>query len=849
MTTNIQLAIAPSADTSSACVYLRSDRCHYVFGRVPEGSQRTMGSRKVAFAGVTQIFLSGATGWDQVGGLMGFMLTIAGAANSSKEGYRIDNLVRQGQGKRLLEAARHQGVDVHGGDNLSHLMASQRSVLLRQSINARIHEQRTDTRESNKPLTEPDWHDDVVRVWKVPVTRERSSSPRKRRRTNGPESDDKADVTDADMEKLEAENANSAEVARYIVEKQIWNGDVRFNPLEACRIRDLTPSDDACVIENGMPRLYKGPYTTDGMEPPKAGDKAWIWRHGDIGPRRSNVETMSSDRIPLRTSYSQISMSYIVKMRDRRGKFDPKAAKALGVQVTDFKRLTAGQTVTTADGKEVTPDMVMGEPIRGRGLIVADIESPDFVESFMQRPEWEDQELMSHISVMYWLLGADLSTHPRIRKFMDDRPQIRHVVCAPDTCPNMICNPGPAELQMRLRRLDPDRFAVLKYDNAVKTQAPPPKSNIEFGRIGRSAQLMPKLLFEDDKAAPFADLMGAYNSVADNVLALARKCKAQATDPDFLAKIEKEEKDIPGRDTEITCLGTGSSVPSKYRNVSGTLVRVPGKAAFLLDCGEGTLGQINRLWGYDGAAEVLRDLRCILISHLHADHHLGTTSIIKAWYEQTLRDGSNAKLAISCVPKFRSILQDYAQVEDFGFHRLVFPNCEDEASFTYAQAGLHFSHDHGLKAIRRVPVPHCPRSEAVEIELASGLRVAYSGDCRPSQAFAKACRGTHLLIHESTFGDDKADHAKQKMHSTMGEALQVAKDMQARRTLLTHFSQRYVKREALKWEGEAGAGSVLLGFDYMTVRVGDWQKAACYMPALEKLFQEDGEEPDDSTES
>lgn len=42
----------------------------------------------------------------------------------------------------------------------------------------------------------------------------------------------------------------------------------------------------------------------------------------------------------------------------------------------------------------------------------------------------------------------------------------------------------------------------------------------------------------------------------------------------------------------------------------------------LLDVGEGTLGQIYRFYG-DESDDVIRKLKAIYISHLHADHHIG----------------------------------------------------------------------------------------------------------------------------------------------------------------------------------------------------------------------------------
>jgi ribonuclease Z len=50
-----------------------------------------------------------------------------------------------------------------------------------------------------------------------------------------------------------------------------------------------------------------------------------------------------------------------------------------------------------------------------------------------------------------------------------------------------------------------------------------------------------------------------------------------------------------------------------------------------------------------------------------------------------------------------------------------------------------------------------------------------------------------LLLHEATFDGGNAEMARIKRHSTVLEALWVANEMEPNATLLTHFSQRYVK--------------------------------------------------------
>lgn len=94
----------------------------------------------------------------------------------------------------------------------------------------------------------------------------------------------------------------------------------------------------------------------------------------------------------------------------------------------------------------------------------------------------------------------------------------------------------------------------------------------------------------------------------------------------FVTQRSKAEraKEFP----KVITFGTGSCIPNKTRNVSANLIHMSEDSCVLLDCGEGTLGQIVRFYGRDGADEVLKKLKMIYISHLHADHHLGLFNIL-----------------------------------------------------------------------------------------------------------------------------------------------------------------------------------------------------------------------------
>ncbi|KAK3190972.1 hypothetical protein K4F52_002920 [Lecanicillium sp. MT-2017a] len=877
MATHVELATVPSADTPGTCIYLHHDRRSYVFGRVAEGTQRAFMSRKVHLGGTENVFLSGAVGWEQMGGVIGYLLSVGGAIDSAREYRTLENAKRQQKSQKLLPEAPTQDVKVHGAGNLCHILAACRPVIFRQPISVQAVEHREDPRAGATETTniEPDFEDDAIKVWKVPVRRVRSSSPLKRRRSSSSSTSSAKGngETNGRSSFKPAPSVSDPDVAGLVVERIMFNGSSNRSVLIPKKIGDLEETEAAVLVDDGALKPYKGPYTkSSNAEIPNANETAFVFP--ELGANDSSFDTrddvLAINHYPLpRTAYDDGSLSYIVKCHDRRGKFDAKAAKELGVKPQNFKLLTAGQTVQSETGTTVTPDMVLGEKQPGRGFIVADIASVDFLDSFLERPEWANTELMANIPTVFWILGPGVVSDERVQKFIHDHPTMKHILCSKETCPNMVTHPGAVELLAKLRRIDPERFPIVTFNNAVSYPAPAADSPIELGRAGKKMQLMPRFFSDDQAIAPFADIAGAFNSVDEETVALAQKASAAANDAAFLARIEEQEADIPNRDAEIIPLGTGSSMPAKHRNVSGTLIRVPGIGNYLLDCGEGTIGQIRRLFSEEETADVLRNLRCVVVSHVHADHHMGIVSLLKAWHEQTLLDSANANtntnsstsnnnsklplLALSCIGRHRTMLEEISQVEDFGFHRLRFPSCphrgqrDIDTTTPQTLSELNSPDNFGLSRIRRVPVTHCWRSYATELQLTSGLRIAWSGDCRPSAAFARECQGAHLLVHECTFGDDKQDHARAKKHSTMAEALGVARDMRARRTLLTHFSQRYQKSDSLRRQrGESaevdGEGeetkeqSVLLAFDLMRVKLGDFQKAACYIPVIEHLM-------------
>lgn len=76
------------------------------------------------------------------------------------------------------------------------------------------------------------------------------------------------------------------------------------------------------------------------------------------------------------------------------------------------------------------------------------------------------------------------------------------------------------------------------------------------------------------------------------------------------------------------------------------------------------------------------------------------------------------------------------------------------------------------------------------------------------------------MIHEATMEDDLYNEAIKKLHSTTGQAIEISKKMQAKSTILTHFSQRYARMPRVSEETEKVfvTNNIGIAFDNMKVK-------------------------------
>ncbi|GKV27121.1 hypothetical protein SLEP1_g36326 [Rubroshorea leprosula] len=146
------------------------------------------------------------------------------------------------------------------------------------------------------------------------------------------------------------------------------------------------------------------------------------------------------------------------------------------------------------------------------------------------------------------------------------------------------------------------------------------------------------------------------NPVKDNKHVIKEPWLDENTLPSCLEKMRRD-------DLEIVLLGTGSSQPSKYWNVSSIYINFFSKGSLLFDCGEGTLGQLKRRYGIDSANDTVRNLKSVWISHIHADHHTDLPRVL-ALRCDLLRGVPHEPLLVIGPRQLKGFLDAYRRLED-----------------------------------------------------------------------------------------------------------------------------------------------------------------------------------------
>ncbi|KAI3607358.1 3 trna processing endoribonuclease [Moniliophthora roreri] len=834
-------------------------------------------------------------------------------------------------------------MDVVGPPGLKHYLASMRMYVYRDSIPVIPSETPFFLNNTSKP--EAVFKDENITVYSIPVYPssdvpfpEASSDPldvsdtlkRKRSPTSDSTSSEQPPTKRAhtDTKKTQADNALQEKI-----------GKPNFTPCEL--VGEMAQSWRSLIVDIMFPKRPKAdkgkPLKKKGKQ--KGGVKETLevdetsvdeYRRSNIPPGfYSQLPTYSlpvTVGLPHSPRPSQCNAAYVIVGPRVRGKFDVAKALELGVpKGRDRSRLTQGESITFTvevdDGvddqgkpkkktieRTVRPEDVLGPSDVPGAVIIMDVPTPAHIPSatrpftnspFYKKFRSSDEEDLKEYAVraVYHILGDGVLEDARYREFMRGFwENTQHIVSSREHSPDPVTFTSAAYNQLRLSELDPEIFRVPSYNLTPKKELSAvtdlPK-NVHLMVANLQTSMRPAgPPIPDEEAATFDLFHPVVTSPAGiEYSADTQQCFDEAKKQVARAQSEMDHKSIPkGADVRIITLGTGSAIPSKYRNVSGTLIMIPNYGNVLLDCGEGTWGQLIRHFGTDEKNEmniyrVLKDLRCIYISHIHGDHHMGLAQVLSKRKE--LIPQPTEPLYLVAIRSVHLYLRELSDLLDIGVNSdpsengvvtvlsdaLHYRKRESYPPFGMWSVGgdepwldINLSKQNaeqlckslGLKSFTTADVRHRTRCYGCVLRHNDGWSIAFSGDTMPADSLVYASHGATLLIHEATMADDQEELAAKKAHSTLGQALDIGRRINAQNLLLTHFSARYPKTPKYKLEQEGDAesstgfgsfkGVVAFAFDHADMSIGTMWKMNYYLPALESSYKqtvaEDGEDVD-----
>ncbi len=266
---------------------------------------------------------------------------------------------------------------------------------------------------------------------------------------------------------------------------------------------------------------------------------------------------------------------------------------------------------------------------------------------------------------------------------------------------------------------------------------------------------------------------------------------------------------------KITFLGTGGSMPTRERGLPSVALEYDGNV-YLFDCGEGTQRQAV-LYSVN-----LSRVHSIFISHIHGDHMLGlaglarTLALIKRTKPLYVYVPQGSETIASTLLKLENPMMTYTTIisgitpgvifKGKGFNVSAFKVDHTVPTFGFAfelEKRMRFIKDKckklGIKGLmfRQLLKKGSIRINGKTIKLndvtyaVEGKKIVYVTDTRPAKTTVAAAKNADLLMHEATFADSLEELARERSHSTAGEAAGVAKKAKCKRLVLLHFSARY----------------------------------------------------------
>ncbi|XP_068007755.1 zinc phosphodiesterase ELAC protein 2 isoform X2 [Melanerpes formicivorus] len=552
-------------------------------------------------------------------------------------------------------------------------------------------------------------------------------------------------------------------------------------------------------------------------------------------------ETMTVQQIPLTgdSQHPELVMAFLCKIHPKKGKFLAAKAQELGLPVGTpaiLPIITAvknGESITF-EGRELSPEELCTPADPGPVFIVLECPHQGFLDAICENETFRryQEGLPEHqVALVIHMTPEPVLRDSRYQRWLHRfGPGTQHLVLN-ESC-SAVHNPRSYKIQTQLNLIHPEIFPLL---NTYKSQEEEAVCSVPLVR----AECLLKYHFR-----PQQEWQRDAVTVCDPEAFVSEALEL----PDFQSRLKECRESLPALPgavdsyPEIVFLGTGSAIPMKIRNVSATLVNTSPGRSLLLDCGEGTFGQLCRHYG-QGVDAVLRRLAAVFVSHMHTDHHSGLLNILLERRRAFAALGQAfSPLFLVAPEQIMPWLQEYhnhceeilGDIKMIASQSLV-KGCENiKPKAKWLVSSLLESYD--LAEFQTCEVQHCKNAFACSMVHKSGWKVVYSGDTMPCKALVQMGKDATLLIHEATLEDGMEKEAIEKTHSTTSQAIQTGLKMNAEFIMLNHFSQRYAK---IPLFSEDFSDKVGIAFDHMRVRLGELSSVPKLIPALKALFAED----------
>ncbi len=292
---------------------------------------------------------------------------------------------------------------------------------------------------------------------------------------------------------------------------------------------------------------------------------------------------------------------------------------------------------------------------------------------------------------------------------------------------------------------------------------------------------------------------------------------------------------------EVTILGVNSAYPVNGRHPSCQIVNYDDRLLFMVDCGEAAQIQVSKYSIKKGR------INHIFISHLHGDHCYGLPGLLTSYALQGRKAGLNIHGPIGIkkflVDVFESsgayipydleileydtelpstiVIDSSIAIKTFPMkHRIPTMGFRFVESVNEANLRTETIKEYNLSIVE---IKAAKKGEPIYRkgnEIPNSLLTlpknkprsySYCSDTVYDPDLVPYIADSSLLYHETTYLDGLESLAKERMHTTLGQAIEIAKFANIERLIVGHYSSRYQNTDVFLEQGLPEFRGLMLG--------------------------------------